>query len=149
MEATSFSLGHIELEKLKSIFSKFDFVVASYLFGSGVKQIKKVDSDLDIAILVREDYLKSFDFIQELARLENEIQKIIKDTKLDLVVLNEQSIAFCHNVLVSGYLLYQSNSKERIFFQTSAIKRYCDFQPTLKLIEKYHIQGIKHRLGIA
>lgn len=104
-----------QIENLKLIFPKFDFVIAAYLFGSRLNFIDKIDSDLDIAILVKEDFLKAPTFIQA----------------------------------TTGTVLYQTNSKEKIAFQMSVIKRYCDFKPTLQLIEKFHIKGIKYRLGIA
>lgn len=137
-----------QIEQLKLIFPNFDFVIGAYLFGSRAKMINRFDSDLDIAILVKDDFLKSTTFIQELARLECEIQKVMKEANIDLIVLNEQNVIFCHNVLTKGITLYQTNSKQRIFFQMSVIKRYCDFKPTLQLIEKFHIKGIKYRLGI-
>lgn len=81
--------------------------------------VNMVDSDLDVAILVKKDFLKDLAFVYKLARLECEIQKVMKEkeTNIDLIVLNEQNVIFCHNVLTKGTILYQTNSKKGYFFK--------------------------------
>ena len=132
-----------------SVWPDYPFVLAAYHFGSSVRGAARPDSDVDVAILLTPEAAKTQDdLVVPLARLQNRLQRRLGIGKLDLVPLNDQGVVFQHNVLRTGRLVYERDRSSRVLFETRVISWYCDFLPTLQLIERYHLQGRRRRAGI-
>lgn len=136
------------ITEIGSIFENYDYIAAAYLFGSQVRGTNNILSDLDIAILLKENSPPGLTLLNEKLLLEYKIQSHFKVNQVDLVELNSQGLVFQHNIIKRGELIYDNDSQFRKRFETKVILDYCDFQPTLRLIEKYHLQGRLRRCGI-
>jgi predicted nucleotidyltransferase len=125
------------------------YIAAAYQFGSTVRGRAGPLSDLDIAILVDEKQAPS---AVELLRLElllaHELQKCLRLPEVDLITLNRQQLPLQYAILRTGQLIYEADSRYRIRFTQKVIQAYLDFQPTLKLMEKFHTQGRLRRCEI-
>lgn len=131
-----------------SVFEDYDYIAAAYLFGSHVCGSNNALSDLDIAILLKENSPSGIALLDEKLLLEYRLQSHFRVNQVDLVELNSQGSVFQHNIIKTGKLIYDNDSQFRQMFETKVILDYCDFQPTLRLIEKYHLQGRLRRCGI-
>jgi len=143
----SFSIDDIKFQ-LNSIFRKYKYIAAAYLFGSFVRGKAGTLSDLDIAVLLKPEAPSGTDLIGEEGILEYKISSSLGFRKVDLIDLNHQGLIFQHNVLRTGKLIYEADSKFRKEFEWKVIMNFCDFKPTLSLMEKYYLKGRLRRCGI-
>lgn len=137
-----------EFVKLNPLFTQRPYVAAAYLFGSSAGGKAGSLSDIDIAILLGKDAPQGIELLEEQALLEYQIQALLKYPRVDVIALNRQGLIFQHNVLRTGRLIYDNDPQFRKKFEWNVILRYCDFEPTLGLIEKYHLRGRLRRCGI-
>ena len=128
-------------EKLKVILIEYPYIASAYLFGSQVKGTTNPTSDIDIAILIKNNAPKGRELIHEEDYLSYRIEKILNGKKVDLVEFNSQGLIFQHNILKTGKLIYDSDPNFRIKFEARVISNFCDFELTLRFIEKYHNKG--------
>jgi predicted nucleotidyltransferase len=91
---------------------------AIYLFGSGVRQALRSDSDLDIAFLSPQpcDVVAVFDASQRLAR--------ILCMEVDLVDLHNASTVLRKEVVTKGRLLLETDRYRRQEFEMYALSDY-------------------------
>ncbi|MGQ9571361.1 MAG: type VII toxin-antitoxin system MntA family adenylyltransferase antitoxin [Thermodesulfovibrionales bacterium] len=131
----------IDTKKLENIFKDYPYIASAYLFGS--QALGKIGpmSDVDIAILLKEDAPKGRELIHEEDHLAYKITVALGVKEVDLIDLNSQRLIFRHNVLRTGKLIYDADPRFRISFEMRVITEFCDFEPTLKFIEKYHFKG--------
>jgi len=133
---------------LEPIFREYKYIAAAYLFGSFARGKAGVLSDLDIAVLLKGSAPSGPDLIGEEGILEYKISSSLGFGKVDLIDLNHQGLIFQHNVLRTGELIYEADPEFRKQFEWKVIMNFCDFKPTLSLIEKYHLRGRLRRCGI-
>jgi hypothetical protein len=137
----------IDFEELKELFREYPYIASAYLFGSSVHGRRGPMSDVDIAILLKSPHPKGRELIHEEDYLGYKIGKALDVKEVDLIDLNSQGLVFQHNVLKSSQLLYDADPDFRIEFESRVISEYCDFQITLRFMEKFHLRGIKERLA--
>lgn len=101
-------------------------LVAAYVFGSFARGEESADSDVDLAVLLREEpdgTLNSLRF--DLAfELEPKIKRPV-----DVVVLNRAPTDLVHRVLRDGALVLESDRKARVAFEVRARAQYFDLAP--------------------
>jgi predicted nucleotidyltransferase len=107
----------------------------AYLYGSFAKGKGKGSSDIDIAVLLKEDIyshdpLNAFENIQTLAE---RIERVIK-REVDIHILNRASLSFSYIVVATGMPIYISSKKALYRYQNKIIGMFFDFRPFL---EKY------------
>lgn len=142
-------MKQISSEEMAPLFRPYPFIVAAYQFGSTVRGREGPLSDLDIAILVCDERAPSaIDLLRIELLLAYELQKQLNVPEVDLITLNCQRLPLQYAVLRTGQLIYEADPKYRIRFTQKVIQAYLDFQPTLKLIERFHTQGRLRRCGI-
>jgi len=130
---------------LNPIFRDYEYIAAAYLFGSLIQGKAGVLSDIDIAILLKDNAPLGVKLLDEENFLEYKISSFLGFKKVDLIILNHQGLVFQHNVLRTGKLIYEKDSEFRRRFEMRVIINFCDFKPTLDFIEKYHIKGRMRR----
>lgn len=135
----------LDFKKLKDVFKDYAYIASAYLFGSYALAKTGPMSDIDIAILLKDSAPKGRELIHEKDFLAYRIARILGVKDVDLIELNSQGLIFQHNVLRTGNLIYDADTKHRIKFETLVITNFCDFEPTLRFIEKSHLQGIRKR----
>jgi len=117
-------------KELTHYFSSKDNVILAYLFGSTVRGDTGKLSDVDIGVMLDENLSKKDRFDLEL-KLTGEIAILIKNNKIDLVVLNEAPLLLAYNIIKSGIIL-KSDETQRVKFETKILSMYMD--------EKYYIK---------
>lgn len=137
----------LNLEKLKEIFKDYPYIASAYLFGSHASGKVNPMSDLDIAILLKDNAPKGRELIHKMDYLAYGIEKALQTKEVDLIELNNKGLIFQYNVLRTGKLIYDADPLFRINFVTRLITTYCDFEPTIRFIKRFHLQGIKNRVA--
>lgn len=135
-----------ESGKLIEIFRDYPYIASAYLFGSCAAKKAGPMSDVDIAILLREPYPRGRELIHEEDYLAYRIAKTLSMKDIDLIDINSQGLVFQHTILRTGKLLYDADSDFRIRFEAVVISKFCDFEPTLRYIERLKLQGVRSRL---
>ncbi|MBM4306906.1 MAG: nucleotidyltransferase domain-containing protein [Deltaproteobacteria bacterium] len=128
-------------ETLRNVFKEYPYIAAAYLFGSHASDKATRDSDVDIAILLKDDRPKGRELLHEEDYLAYKIARTLGVKEVDLIDLNHKGIIFQHNVLRTGHLIYDADPEFRIRFETRVIIRFCDYEPTLRFIEKNQLKG--------
>ncbi|MBI5050895.1 MAG: nucleotidyltransferase domain-containing protein [Nitrospirae bacterium] len=128
-------------EKLKDLFKDYPYIASAYLFGSQSSGRVSPMSDVDIAILLKDNSPTGRELIHQEDYLAYTITTALGVKEVDLIELNSQGLIFQHNVLRTGRLIYDADSAFRIKFVTGVITNFCDFEPTLRFMEKFHLQG--------
>lgn len=140
-------LSMSNLEKLKEIFKDYPYIASAYLFGSHASGKVGPMSDLDIAILLKDNAPKGRELIHEEDYLSYRIASALKEKEVDLIELNRQGLIFVHNLLKTGRLIYDADPDFRTRFVARVISYYCDFEPTLRFMDNYYFDGYKRRLS--
>lgn len=136
------------IERIKlEIFKDYPYIAAAYLFGSYASGRITPMSDVDIAILLKDNAPKGRELIHKEDYLSYRLADALQVKEVDLIELNKQRLIFVHNVLKTGKLIYDADPDFRIRFVAKAISDYCDFEPTLRFMNNYHFEGYKRRLA--
>ena len=121
------SLKHIQkesiLEDIASSLKRHDEIVLAYVFGSFIHC--DTFSDIDIAVLTDEDIDSCLDFE---FNLEIEIEDIV-NYPMDVRVINNAPLSFCHNVIRHGRVILERDADMRSDFMGRILKEYFDFAP--------------------
>lgn len=137
----------LNINKLIDIFKEYPYIASAYLFGSAAKGKAGPMSDVDIALLYKENAPEGRELIHAEDYLSYRIAKTLSVKEVDLVNLKEQGLVFQHNVIRSGKLIYDADPSFRIRFLTRLISNFCDFEPTLRFMNNYYFEGYKRRLA--
>lgn len=143
---SAIGLTKTEIAKLRGIFKDYPYIASVYLFGSTTSGKAGPLSDVDIAILLKGSAPKGRELIHEEDYLSYRIAKALSAKEVEVVDLNRQGLVFQHNVLSTGKLIYDADSSYRVKFVTQVISHFCDFEPTLRFMNKYYFEGYRRRL---
>lgn len=142
-------MREIDIKEISVTFRPYPFIVAAYQFGSTIRGGEGPLSDLDIAILVRDEQTPlAVDLLRVELLLAYELQKQLHVQQVDLITLNRQRLLLQYAILRTGRLIFETDPKYRIRFVQKVIQDYLDFQPTLELIGQFHTKGWLRRCGI-
>lgn len=111
--------------------------MAAYLFGSEARGSARSDSDVDVAVLLRQPPPTTLEGLQ--LDLAAEIERKI-GREVDLVVLNRAPPDLVHRVLRDGRLLLEADRAGRIAFEVRARNEYFDLLP---ILERYRRLGAR------
>jgi uncharacterized protein len=103
-------------------------IAAAWLYGSRAAGRARADSDVDVAVLLREDpppTLEGMGF-DIAGALEDRLE-----LPVDLVVLNRAPTELVHFVLSGGELVYETDAARRVAFEVRARAEYFDLKPIL------------------
>ncbi len=114
-------------ERVGKVLKKHEEIVAGYLFGSVSTRKTRERSDIDVGVLLDDNFHPQPLYPVRLAR---EIKdKCNLKQEVDVRILNHRSPRFLHQVLSNGQLLISQDEKKRIEFETQSICKYLDFKP--------------------
>jgi hypothetical protein len=130
-------------EKIAKILKKEGNILFAYLFGSYARKEARKESDVDIAVFLKDPSIVENDPKFEI-KLALKIERIIK-RQVDIRVINDKSLTFTNQVLKHGKLLFSTDEKERINFETKMFGLYSDFRYFIneynkKRFERYGIR---------
>jgi hypothetical protein len=110
------------LEQIRDLCERETVIVAAYLFGSAAAGKDRASSDLDLAILLRQDGADSFPLPAFISALERLCRR-----RVDVVVLNRAGEVLKYQVRKSGRLIFDRAPKERVRFEIQSRKHFEDF----------------------
>lgn len=102
-------------------------VLVAYVFGSVARRQAHARSDVDIAVLVSEEVVKSDSFRYRLKLTADLMSELGGD--VDLIVLNQAPPLLAHRILRDGKLILERSASARVRFQVHAVNQYLDTQP--------------------
>ncbi len=105
-------------------------LACAYLFGSAARGEDRPGSDLDVAVLFREDPPRTLAGLQ--LDLADRLTGALDGRRVDLVVLNRAPVDLVHRVLRDGALLVERDRSARIRFEVRARNQYFDLLPHLQ-----------------
>ena len=88
------------------------------------------ESDVDIALLLRQRSPTACDVYELLGRLAAQLQSAAPGRMIDLLLIESQGPVFQHRVLSEGRLVHEADGTRRIDFESDVYVRYFDFRPT-------------------
>lgn len=122
--------------ELRAALERRPEVLVAYLFGSTTRGSAGPLSDVDVAVLVRED---RFDLQLDLI---GDLTAALGSDRVDVVVLNHAPPALGYRVLRDGRLLLSRDERARIEHRVRTIDRYLDMEPLLRRFQ----EGVRHRI---
>jgi len=131
------------LEKIKTYFGKNDDVVTVYLFGSRVKDCARQTSDLDLAVLFREN-MDSIQRFEQKLQIANELEDLV-ETKIDLVDLKSADLFFIYQIMKNKVILLDKDTSSRVSFEVNNRKRYFDFMRYYHQYRRLAMKRLKER----
>jgi hypothetical protein len=105
-------------------------LVCAYLFGSAARGEDRPGSDLDVAVLFRDDPPRTLAGLH--LDLADRLTGALGGRRVDLVVLNRAPVDLVHRVLRDGVLLLERDRSARIRFEVRARNEYFDLLPHLE-----------------
>jgi predicted nucleotidyltransferase len=114
-------------EGIKEVLKEHKEIIVAYLYGSTVKGYKGKTSDIDVGLLLKEDFKAEALYP---ARVAGEIkEKCGLDQEVDVRILNERPYRFLHQVIREGEIILSIDERKRVRFETSVMDGYIDFKP--------------------
>lgn len=119
------------VEQVERILKPEPNIIAGYLFGSRMSNYAASKSDLDLALVVSDPKKAAYE------DLYLKIAKVFSQ-ELDLRIIHEEtSPFFIFQVLKTGKLLYQKTERERVQFETKALREFYDSEYTRSIYDHY------------
>ncbi len=118
-------------KKLDILLESFNIKLI-YIFGSFAKGTNREDSDLDIAILLEDNY-------SPLIKLQilDELVGIFNIENIDLVILNDVNEVLKFQVIKYGKVLYMNDLTTKILFEAQTMSQYMDMEHFRNIQNEY------------
>lgn len=114
-------------KKIGEVLERHREIIAAYLYGSTVKGYEGKGSDIDVGLLLREDF--EMDVLYP-ARIAGEIREGCSlDQEVDVRILNMMPCRFLHQVIKEGEVILSTDDEKRVKFETSVVDKYMDLKP--------------------
>lgn len=128
-------------EEVEKVLKRHREIIGAYLYGSTAKGYEGRGSDIDVGLLLREDF--EADALYP-ARIAGEIREGCRlDREVDVRILNMMPYRFLHQVIKEGELILSTDDRKRIRFETSVVDRYIDFKPFYKQYDEKRRERLK------
>lgn len=117
----------MKANEIKEVLKRHDEVLVAYLYGSAVKGYERKDSDIDIGLLLSDDFEPDALYPAQIA---GEIKKKIGSKReADVRVLNDRPFGFLFQVVKEGEVILSTDEGRRAEFESFVVNRYLDFKP--------------------
>lgn len=127
-------------ENINQIFQSHSEIVVAYLYGSYAQGYQTKFSDIDIGVLLEEDFQEPSLYF---AQLGSEIEKAFKyRINVDLKILNEKPPRFLFQVIKHGILIYCKDSTVKDEFEIKVITQYLDIKPLLNHFDNLFLREV-------
>ncbi|HCJ11340.1 MAG TPA: hypothetical protein DHW14_09305 [Clostridiales bacterium] len=143
-------LGEDQRARLADAFKDYPCIIAAYQYGSTVRGLAGMLSDLDIALLLDETAPTGVALARVEGLLAHRIFRVLNGgpREVDVVSLNKCSLSFQHTVLRTGQVIYDANPEARRHYEWKVIQAYLDFEPTLRWMRRFQREGWLRRCGL-
>ncbi len=135
-----------DASQLGGVLARHPQIAAAWLFGSVARGEARPDSDLDVAILLRDE---PSDAPQRwLHDLVAELERFSPSGRVDLVLLGRQGPVFRHRILAQGTLVHDADREARFAFEERTTRDYLDWKPTHDIAMRSTFSGLRDRFGV-
>lgn len=119
-------------------------VQAVYLFGSRAQGEEGPLSDYDYGVLLKEKgHIRGDDLYFQLYDLFSEISpRSLDNDVLDIVFLRDVGLELRFHVVRYGIVLYETDTKARLNFETETTLLYCDYKPLLDRFDQTILESL-------
>ncbi len=128
-------IQHIKV-KTKTYFASRPEVLFAYLFGSVAAEKATTISDLDLAVYLDPAFKEPSTGFGYQSELITELSTML-ETKTDVVILNNATLALKFQVISKGILIYNFDDHARRDFHEKTVRDYLDFKPFLEVQAQY------------
>jgi predicted nucleotidyltransferase len=125
------------MQSLREAFQLDERVVVAYLFGSFAQGRMTAESDLDVAVLFRQDAVPA---PIDLLELGNRLSALV-GLEVDLLCLNSAGAIVTMQVLRKGMKIVERDPRKSVEFFGRAIGRYNDIKIVRRPIEQSILNG--------
>jgi len=118
----------MELKKgIRRVLQNHEEVLAAYIYGSVARGHQRQESDIDLGLLLRDDFVPDALYP---ARIAEEIAtKCVLRQELGVRTLNGMPLTFLHQVLKHRVLVFTRDDRRRVEFETCVYDMYLDYKP--------------------
>lgn len=133
----------MDFTPIQQSLSRHPEIIAAYVFGSAVTGKLTPMSDIDVALLLREQ--PAFDQkLSFLAEVGSDLQKLFR-READVKILNDmQNLPLVHEILSSGKVAFERDRECHRDFVARAVIAYLDFQPTYERCLNTYAKRVRH-----
>ncbi len=124
------------------ITNSYPEVVLAYLFGSQARGIANRLSDVDIAVLVRENRTAEQCLNTQICLMQD-LTAALERNDVDVVILNRAKLPLRHQVLRYGQLIYCIDDQARYRFTYETNRDYLDMAHLYKVQREYLYRRIR------
>jgi len=114
-------------DEIKEVLKGHEEILVAYLYGSTIKGYEGKRSDIDVGLLLKEDFEAEALYPARIAREIKE--KCGLNQEVDVRILNKRPHRFLHQVIRGGEVILSKDERERVRFETSVTDEYIDFKP--------------------
>jgi predicted nucleotidyltransferase len=116
----------VDRRALEEVFREYPDVSAVYLFGSIATGTDNPTSDLDLAVIPKNERLRmqKLDLLADLANAGFD--------EVDLVILDQDDFFLSYSAISPNVLIYAEQSFDRGVAYSNAVRRYLDMEPYLR-----------------
>ena len=118
-------------------------IASAWVFGSCARGDARADSDLDVAVLLRQP--ESAGDAAALFDLAARLERHSPGGRVDIVILGPQGAVFRHRVLAEGVLVHDGDAGVRQAFEERTTRDYLDWKPTHDIAMRSTFAGLRDR----
>lgn len=118
-------------KKLKEVFSRYDNIKAVYLFGSHAENKDNKLSDIDLGVLLDDNYDRNIK-LSILADLAE-----VSLCNIDLILLNEASLMLKFEVVKYNNIVFKRQDFDSAGYFSITVREYLDFKPFIEVQRRY------------
>jgi predicted nucleotidyltransferase len=131
----------VDLDRLSEALGAEEVAVA-YLFGSAASGTMRRDSDVDVAVIFREDTSPERRFELRCALSERAAPAAGVD-RVDVVDLEAAPPLLAHEILAKGRLLFSRDERRRVLVTARQTMRYIDWKPMQRVLDDATFRRIR------